>query len=282
MPSVWKFFKSKQLLLAVLLVFVSALFGQDPVGIGGIGWQHGPTEVEIGDQATINLPEGFIFTGMPGTQTFLELTENISSGSELGVLAPEDFSWFALFEFDGIGYVKDDEKDALDADAMLSAMQKGEEEANKIRRERGWGTYTLVGWVVPPHYDSATNNLEWCLKGQDEAGGFGANHNTRYLGRKGVMSVQLVAGVETYETDLRAFRQVLQQFSYVPENNYLAFEKGDKIAEYGLTALVVGGAAAVASKTGLLKSFWKLIVAALLGLGALIKKLLGIRKEEPT
>jgi hypothetical protein len=42
-----------------------------------------------------------------------------------------------------------------------------------------------------------------------------------------------------------------------------------------LTALVVGGATAVAAKSGLLKGLWKLIVAGVVGIGAFVKKILG-------
>ena len=64
--------------------------------------------------------------------------------------------------------------------------------------------------------------------------------------------------------------------------------KGDKVAEYGLTALVVGGAAAVATKVGLFKYLWKLllvgwklVVAALAGLGAALKRLFTRGKKTP-
>ena len=62
---------------------------------------------------------------------------------------------------------------------------------------------------------------------------------------------------------------------------------GDKIAEYGLTALVVGGAGAAAAKAGLLKGLWKfllagwkLVIAAIVGLGALLKRIFFGEKQE--
>ncbi len=42
-----------------------------------------------------------------------------------------------------------------------------------------------------------------------------------------------------------------------------------------LTALVVGGATAVAAKSGLLKGLWKLIVAGAVGVAAFLKKIFG-------
>jgi uncharacterized membrane-anchored protein len=63
----------------------------------------------------VDVPKGFIFAGDEGTKKFMELTQNIPSGTELGVLGPEDLNWFVIYQFDQTGYIKDDEKTALDA-----------------------------------------------------------------------------------------------------------------------------------------------------------------------
>ena len=87
-----------------------------------IRWQAGPSAGSLGDIAQITVPEGFRFTGQAGTRTFLELTQNPTNGSELGILLPESAEagrWFVVFDFNSIGYVKDDEKDKLDADDMI-------------------------------------------------------------------------------------------------------------------------------------------------------------------
>ena len=69
------------------------------------------------------------------------------------------------------------------------------------------------------------------------------------------------------------FENLLTGYSFLPGNKYAEFRAGDKIAEYGLATLVAGGAAAVALKTGLLAKLWKLIVAALAALAALLKRI---------
>jgi uncharacterized membrane-anchored protein len=94
------------------------------------------------------------------------------------------------------------------------------------------------------------------------------------------MTVNLIVDSSQLASSLPDFQKVLSTFSYTSDNDYRAFERGDKVAEYGLTALVVGGAAAVAAKTGLWKVLWKfllvgwkLVVAALAAVGAMLKKL---------
>jgi uncharacterized membrane-anchored protein len=54
----------------------------------------------------------------------------------------------------------------------------------------------------------------------------------------------------------------MQGFSYTSGNRYAEFMKGDKVAGYGLTALIAGGAAAAAVKTGLFAKLFKVIAAA--------------------
>ena len=39
-----------------------------------------------------------------------------------------------VFEYDDSGYVKDDDKDELDADAMLASIREGTEQANVERK----------------------------------------------------------------------------------------------------------------------------------------------------
>jgi len=134
-------------LVLFLLVLLPQLNAQDASGIGKIAWQHGPTLSRLGTQANINVPNGFVLADDEGAKRFMELTQNIPSGSELGVLAPDDFKWFVVFEFDATGYVKDDEKSSLDADAMLKTIQTATEKSNEERKRRGWGTLTVLDWM---------------------------------------------------------------------------------------------------------------------------------------
>jgi uncharacterized membrane-anchored protein len=221
-----------------------------------------------------------MFIGKGDAQKFLEITENIPSGEEEGILTAEELGWFVIFSFDDVGYVKDDEKDKLDAAKMLQSIQEATAEANEERKRRGWGTMDIVGWVAPPHDDNETHNLEWSFKGKDDRGFEVVNQHTRYLGRRGVMQVELVAGTDKLNATLPEFKKAMGGFAYTKENDYRAFVQGDKVAEYGLTALVIGGAAAAAAKTGLLKGLWKLILAfwkviaiGIAALGGLLKRL---------
>ena len=129
----------------------------------------------------------------------------------------------------------------------------------------------IVGWMQEPRYDTASNNLEWAVKAQSEGDDI-VNYNTRILGRGGVMEVALVTEPKQLDAVMPQFRSLLGNFSYTPGNRYAEFRSGDKVAQYGLAALVTGGAAAVALKTGILQKFWKVIVAGIIGIGIAVKK----------
>ncbi len=238
-------------------------------------WQHGPLDAKLGDSASIQVPEGYVFLSAADTRTFMEINENPASGNELGLIMPasEDGPhWFAVFEFHDSGYVKDDEKDALDADAILANLREGNESANTVRRERGWLTLEIVGWETPPHYDDRTQNLTWAIRGRS-SGGVVINHSTRLLGRRGYTTVDLVLDPEALPASLPRFEAILGSFGYEQGQRYAEFTAGDKIATYGLTALIAGGVGAAAVKSGLLAKFWKLIVVGVLAVVAFFRKL---------
>jgi len=266
----------------LLLVFGSSRAQEsfDESRLNDIEFLEGPGEADIGDNAEINISEGFLFTGKKGTEILMEYFENPLTGAELGFVTPEDGGWYVVFEFGDIGYVKDDEKDQLDADAILKSLREGNEEGNKERRKRGWSTFTVDSWLQPPHYDPQTHNLEWCTKLVSVDNLAWANYNTRVLGRRGVMNVTLVIeDLDSLDNIIPQFKSLLSGFTFKPDDTYGAYRAGDKIAEYGLTALVVGGVGAAAAKGGMFKWLWKLLVAAAAGIGAFFKKIFG-RKDE--
>ena len=263
-----------------LLAFTAALGATSPrvaraqraeAPDSSIDWQLGPTVAKVGDVAEITVPAGYRFTGGDGARRVLELTQNPASGKELGILAPaasEAHAWFVIFTFRNTGYVKDDEKDKLDADKILKAISRGTEAANDVRKQRGWEPVYVVGWSRKPFYNPQSNNLTWAVRGRtgarevqpgtqpDDA----INYSTRILGREGTMNVDLVVSPEEFDDTVDQFESIMSQFRYTEGHRYAEWKPGDPIAKYGLTSLIVGGAGAVALQTGLLAKLWKVIV----------------------
>src|SRR5438876_397067 len=212
-----------------------------------IPWAKGPTKGQLGSEASINVPVNCLFTGVNGVRAFMEATQNNASGKERGVvLCPGNATsetWFVLFSYDESGYVRDDEGSHLDADAILASVRSGTEGGNRERKRRGWATLTVEGWATKPFYDRATNNLTWAITAHDNEGGRTVNHSVRLLGRGGLMHADLVTTPDALTALVPTFKGMIGGFSYSPGNKYAEWRSGDKVAAYGLTALVAGGAA---------------------------------------
>jgi len=250
----------------------------------------GPLKASLQTIAQIDVPAGYTFIDGTGTRALLKAEGEPTSGHELGLLVPTNEHWSVMFEFSDVGYVKDDEKDKLDADKLLASIKRGTAQANEERRRAGHAPLEIVGWEVPPKYDETTHNLEWAIRATSEGQPI-LNYNTRLLGRKGVMEVVLIVEPDNLPQTLPTFRNLLAGYSFQTGNSYAEYRSGDKVAKFGLAALVLGGAAVGAAKLGLLtwllvflKKVWKLVVVGFAAVVTFFKKLFAKitgRKEEP-
>ncbi|HXU77093.1 MAG TPA: DUF2167 domain-containing protein [Methylomirabilota bacterium] len=238
----------------------------------------GPAKASLGDRAQIDVPVGYDFFDGNTTRALMKASGEPTSGDEMGCLMPTNSEWSVLFEFDEIGFVKDDEKDKLDADKILASIKKGTAQANKERVRSGNAPLEIVGWEVPPRYDPTTHNLEWAIRATSEGKPI-LNYNTRMLGRKGVMEVVLIVEPDKLSETLPTFRGLLANYNFQTGQTYAEYRSGDKVAKYGLAALVVGGAAVGAAKLGLftglfllIKKGWKLVIVAFAAVAAALKK----------
>lgn len=240
---------------------------------------HGPATAKLGFVAEINVPEGFVFMDGKTLRELLKAAGEPVSDNLLGSLDPTNGHWSVMFSFDESGYVKDDDKDKLDADKLLQQFKDGTEAANKVRARSGIPPIHVVGWEQPPKYNETTHNLEWALRGTCEGREI-LNYDTRLLGRKGYMTVKLIVEPDEFKATLPAFQGLMAGYKYVSGETYAEYRPGDKVAKYGLAALVAGGAAVGAAKLGLLgpvilffKKAWKLAIVAVVAVLAMFKKL---------
>lgn len=257
-----------------------------------IDWHKGPYVAKLGEIATLNVPAGYEFADAAGARRYLELTHNPSDGSEIGVITPlgdnDANDWVVLFDFDETGFVKDDEKTSIDAPKLLESIKKGTEQENEERAKKGWAAFHINDWQTLPFYDNDTHNLTWGTLGSedDRSRGVTINYATRYLGRRGVVRVDLITDPQQIAGTLPRFKQIMSGFAFTPGSRYADFVKGDKVAEYGLTALIAGGVATVALKTGLfaklialMAGLWKVIAVFFVAIGTRIKNIVAGIKE---
>ena len=159
-------------------------------------------------------------------------------------------------------------------------------EADKERTSQGYPSLLLTGWAEPPHYDSGTHKLYWALNLKSgDATENTLNYKIRVLGRKGVLVLNAVAGMNQLPLIKGEMQKVIGFADFTPGNRYADFNSStDKVAEYGVAALVAG---AVAAKVGLFAKLFavliaakKLVVVGFLALVAGVRKLLGLKKKE--
>lgn len=229
-------------------------------------WVVGPAVANITSYAEISFPEGYDYLDREDTKTLMELMENPSNGEDY-YIGREDMRWFAVFSYEGTGYIRDDEQ--IDPDELIEAIREGSEANNEIRRERGWGEMNVVGWAYEPFYEPESNRLAWAVLFESD-GEQVINYNTRILGRTGVMAATLVGDPGTLDADVDEFRRLLTGFTYKAGSTYAEFRDGDRVAAYGLAALVAGGAAAALVKSGAGKGILKFIWVAIVGFFAFL------------
>ena len=222
---------------------------------------------------------------LPGNIATLDLP------SSFRYLSPADTSlltaagWGVIVTYDEDGHVKDDDADAIKYDELLKEMQEGTEANNAERKKQGYAPMTLVGWAEPPSYDKASHKLYWAkeLKTEGEQAS-GLNYNIRVLGRKGVLVLNAVAGMDQIAKIKSEMKQVTAFSEFTDGNRYADFDSNtDKTAEYGIAALVAGG---VAAKLGLfgklfamLLVFKKFLIVGIGAIGVAINKFLGREKS---
>ncbi|WP_158290155.1 DUF2167 domain-containing protein [Ramlibacter sp. WS9] len=282
MPGLRKLAARAALVAGVVCALSAGALAQDSENsqkIRDLPWQVEPAVGKIADKATVPLT-GMRFLDSAATDKFMQLTGNLPRQNSY-LLGRKDLAWFAVLDFVPEGYVKDDEK--IDAAKLLAVLKEGNEAGAQERKKRGLPSLILDGWQMPPQYDAENKRLEWATVLHSDGGEKVVNYSTKLLARRGYTTAVLVSDPANFTSDVAEFKAALKTVQYVPGESYAEFKQGDKIAAYGLGALIVGGAAAMATKKGFwaaaaafFAAFWKLIIGAgvalLAGIGAIFKK----------
>ncbi|MGQ3057324.1 MAG: DUF2167 domain-containing protein [Nevskia sp.] len=257
----------------------------------GTALLRGPQTLSLRDQGLLKLPEGYGFVPLAEARRLMEALGNSVNEQFIGLIVPvgqDDANWMMSLDFDPAGYIKDDDAREWNADEMLDSLRKGTAAGNARRQALGYPGLEVSQWIEPPTWDAANQRLVWSLEARAIGAAPGTegtvNYNTYVLGREGYFEMNLVtssAEINRYKPDART---LLAAVSFNEGKRYADFKPDtDKVATYGLAALV-GGVAA--KKLGLLAvigvflaKFAKIILFAVLGLGALIGKFFGRDKK---
>jgi uncharacterized membrane-anchored protein len=258
-------------------------------------WRPGPVKVDLGHDLDLDLPEQYAFLGMPHAGQVLEKLGNFHNDGVLGVVVgkADKAEWLVIVSYEEAGFIKDDEE--IDADELYKAIHDGTEESNEERVKRGFKALHVEAWAERPRYEKGLHHLVWALTARDEDG-TSVNFNTRILGRRGYVALNLVTDPSQLAANKLEAAALLSATHFRQGARYEDFDAGsDKVAEYGLAGLVLGGAglgAAKLVKLGLLAKFGKvilgvlvagkkLVVLGLAGLAAMLKRFFSRKSEAP-
>lgn len=243
-------------------------------------------------QATLNLTPGYSFLPAKDAQRVLtDLWSNPPDEDVLGMIVPsrdphvllDNDSWAVVVTYTDEGYVSDEDASKVDYADMLKDMQKADRDGNAERLKQGYPAVDLVGWAEPPHYDAASHKLYWARdlkfrKGDGSEDGHTLNYDIRVLGRQGYLSLNAVAPIDQLAQVRADMPQVLAMTDFDAGQRYADYNpRTDKLAAYGIGALVAGGIAAKAglfAKLGImLLALKKFIVIGIAAIGGLFAKL---------
>jgi uncharacterized membrane-anchored protein len=238
----------------------------------------GPATIQIRDQATLALPEGYGFVPKAEGARIMEIMGNTTDERFEGLIYPlgdEASAWFVTVDYEASGYIKDEDAKEWDADELLESLKQGTESGNKHREKLGIDPIEVTRWVESPAYDPALRHLVWSAELRNKHGEDpdpGVNYNTYVLGREGYISLCLVTALSAVEAEKPAARELLAAVSFNSGKRYEDFNAStDKVAAYGLAALVGGVAAKKLGLLGALAAivakFGKVILVAVVALG---------------
>lgn len=246
---------------------------------------EGPAAIPLINQGTLKIPTNYLFIPKNEAAAFMKANGNTTGSEFVGLILSreDDLRWFITINFIESGYLRDNDAKSWTADGLMKSIKEGNDEANKERISNGFSPLDIMGWIESPKYDSSTHKLVWSMLAQDKNSGSEpvVNYNTYVLGREGYFKLDLVTSKSSIEQDKFIAQKILSSLYFADGKRYEDFnERTDRIAEYGLAALITGVAA---KKLGLLAlagafliKLWKLLFVLPVLLWGWIKKLLGM------
>jgi uncharacterized membrane-anchored protein len=244
--------------------------------------------------ATLHLAEKYRYLAPGETEKLLVAWGNEPGTETQGAIVPKDVDpmgdegWAVILTYVTDGHVDDSDAAKIDYDDLLKDMKEGTEDHNKERKEAGFKAVHLIGWAESPHYDASSKKLYWAKEFQFEGSEVHTlNYDVRVLGREGVLSMNAVAGMSQLPQIKADMQPLIKVAEFNDGQRYADFNsKTDKLAEYGLGALIAGGVAAklgLFAKIGaLLAPLWKFIIAGFVAIGGYLGRLFGKKKDAST
>jgi uncharacterized membrane-anchored protein len=242
--------------------------------------------------ATLKLNSDYRYLDPKETEKLLVAWGNPPEAAEgtQGAVVPsaidpfEDEGWAVILSYIDEGHVDDSDAREIDYKELMDDMKASTREGNAEREKAGYGKVELLGWATEPRYDATTHKMYWAKELDFGGSQHTLNYDVRVLGREGVLSMNAVAGISQLDSIKRDMTSLLTIADFNAGHRYEEYNAStDKLAAYGLGALVAGGVAAKLGFFAKLLAFVvaakKLIIVGVVALGGMLFKLFKGRKE---
>jgi uncharacterized membrane-anchored protein len=271
--------------------------GEEAASQEGAQFQAPTLDYQTGDivlpskVATLHLGSSYRYLSPQDAEKVLTAWGNPPGFVGEGAIIPADVDpftnegWAVFLSYEEEGHIDDSDAAEIDYADLMKEMQENTENSNPQREQAGYPPIHLVGWAEPPRYDNATKRMYWAKEIRGDSGPHALNYDVRVLGREGVLSMEAVAGMAQFAQIKSEMQPMIKVAEFNEGYRYAEFNpKTDKLAEYGLGALIAGAAA---TKLGLFAKLGVFLLAAkkfiFIGLAALagvLMKVFGKKKDE--
>lgn len=255
---------------------------------------QGPSEIPLSDQAKLDLDQDYVFIPKKEAEAYMKAMGNNESPNLIGLILSEDgnLDWIISIKYDPEGYIREDDAKNWNADNLLKELTEATEESNIVRKAEGYDTFHVVKWIEKPNYDTVNHKLIWSIEGKvdnvppsdDPDYDRFVNYNTYAFGRNGYLQFTLMTDKTSIDANKVHAANILKATSFNEGNRYEDFVEGqDKVAEYGLAALIVGVAAKKLGLIGIVGVFllkmWKILAVGGVFVFEAIRRFFGGKKE---
>jgi uncharacterized membrane-anchored protein len=249
--------------------------------------EWGPSRIALRDQATLTLPPGYGFLPQAPAQELWKQWGHITSDDIVGLIVPSGGErWLIAVAYVPAGYVRDDDASTWNADELLNTIREATNRDNERRKQLGRPELEVEGWVEKPHYDPTARRLIWSISVRNKGASpnSAVNYQMAALGRQGYLSMTMVTQLNDIAAQKGIAATLLSDVQFNSGKRYSDFNPStDRVAEYGLAALVAGIAVKKLGLFALAAAFFakaaKLIAVAAVGTFAWFRRLYRRKKN---
>jgi uncharacterized membrane-anchored protein len=229
-----------------------------------LDWMFDGSHSLPNSNSSISIPDGYaLVTGSDADAIFKNDGEPAVESLEGYVCNFSNFENAVLFQYFNTGYISTDDAEELDSKTLLDSIIENTQKSNRERRKNGNSEIQVIGWVQEPTFDKESNTVYWAIESES-----GENENTinavaLRLGREGYEQITWITSKSSYTHLSGDLDVMLRAHNFDVGYRYNDYTVGDKVAEFGIAALVAASIGGKIMKIGSFVVFLKKIAGVI-------------------